>query len=117
MAGIRLLTDEHVPGPFLTAIDALGYDVLRAKDEFPEGTPDRRLLEFGRATDRVVVTCDTRFAVIDGSLVTDHGGVIYTEQALLQRNPERAADAVDRIAATIPADEISGSEFYLSDWL
>lgn len=117
MSRVRLLADEHIPGPFLTAIDALEYDVLRAKDEFPEGTPDRRLLEFGRETDRVVVTCDTRFAVVDGSLVADHSGVIYADQAFLQRNPERAADAVDRIATTIPPDERPGSEFYLSDWL
>jgi hypothetical protein len=35
-----LLTDEHVPGPCIAVLRSVGYDVLRAKDEFEEGTED-----------------------------------------------------------------------------
>ncbi|MCU4972575.1 DUF5615 family PIN-like protein [Halobacteria archaeon AArc-m2/3/4] len=117
MARVQFLADEHIPGPFLTAVDSLGYEVLRVKDEFSEGTADRRLLEFGRETGRVVLTCDTRFTIVDNDIVTDHGGVIYADQAFLQTNPEDAANGIDRIATTMPADDIIENEFYLSDWV
>jgi hypothetical protein len=111
-----LLTDEHVPGPCIAVLRSVGYDVLRAKDEFEEGTEDEILLEFAAETDRVVLTCDSRFTIVDGDRVTDHSGVVYAEQTRLQRRPEDAASAVDRIAITVPPEDRRGSEFYLSDW-
>jgi hypothetical protein len=59
-------------------------------------------------TDRAVLTCDKR--------VTAHSGVVYADQAMLQRRPEDAASAVDRIVITVPPEDRRGSEFYLSDW-
>ena len=35
---------------------------------------------------------------------------------MLQRRPEDAASAVDRIAITVPPEDRRGSEFYPSDW-
>lgn len=116
MSGVGILTDEHVPGPCITVLRSIGYDVLRAKDEFPEGTPDRALLEFATETDRIVLTCDKRFAVVDGELFTSHAGVIYADLARLQRRPEDAAAAIDCILTTIPAEDRRGAEFYLTHW-
>ena len=45
MTVVRFLTDEHVPGPCITVLRSIGYDVLRAKDEFREGTEDGVLLD------------------------------------------------------------------------
>jgi len=117
MSVAGVLTDEHVPGPHITVLRSIGYDVLRAKDEFIEGTEDGVLLGFAAETDRVVLTCDMRFTIADGERVTDHAGVIYADQATLQRRPEDAASAVDRIVTTVPAAALRGSEFYLTDWL
>ena len=112
-----LLTDEHVPGPCIAVLRSVGYDVLRAKDEFEEGTEDGVLLEFAAETDRVVLTCDKRFTIVDGERVTAHSGVVYADQAMLQCRPEDAASAIDRVLTRIPAESIRGSEFYLTDWL
>ena len=111
-----LLTDEHVPGPCIAVLRSVGYDVLRAKDEFEEGTEDGVLLEFAAETDRVVLTCDKRFTIVDGERVTAHSGVVYADQTMLQCRPEDAASAVDRIVITVPPEDRRGSEFYLSDW-
>ena len=111
-----LLTDEHGPGPCIAVLRSVDYEVLRAKDEFEEGTEDEVLLEFAAETDRVVFTCDKRFTIVDGERVTDHSGIVYADQTMLQRRPEDAASAVDRIAITVLAEDRRGSEFYVSDW-
>ena len=117
MTGSRFLTDEHVPGAFVAALRSLGHDVVRAKDELPEGSDDARLLTFAEETGRIVVTCDMRFTLIDGVAVTDHAGVIHADQVVLQAAPEDAASGVDRIVSIIPTEELPGSVFYLSNWL
>lgn len=113
----RLLTDEHVPGPCITVLRSIGYDTLRAKDEFSEGTKDGVLLEFASETDRIILTCDARFTIMERNRVTTHAGVIYADQATLQRQPEDVAGAIDRIISTIPAEERRGAEFHLNDWM
>jgi hypothetical protein len=35
---------------------------------------------------------------------------------MLQRRPEDAASAVDRIVISVPPEDHHGSEFYLSEW-
>ena len=117
MSGPRFLTDEHVPGSCISVLRSLGYEVSRAKDEFPEGTTDATLLEFAAETDLVVLTCDKRFTIIDGDHVSDHAGVIHADQEHLQRDPEDAVAGIDRIVSTMPDDERRGAEFYLTDWL
>lgn len=116
MSGLALLCDEHIPGPFIGVLRSTGYDVLRAKDEFSEGTSDPDLIEYARDTGRVVITCDKQFTVVDGEPVSDHGGVIYADQPALQRAPEAAAGGVDRIVSTIPKREFPGIELYLAEW-
>jgi hypothetical protein len=64
-----------------------------------------------------VLTCDKRFTVVDGEQVTTHAGVVYADQVTLQRRPEDAASAVDRVLMTIPPEDIRSSEFYVADWL
>ena len=68
-----MITDEHVLGPCIAVLRSVGYDVLRAKDEFEE---DGVLLELAAETSRVVLTCDKRFTIIGGERVTTHAGVV-----------------------------------------
>jgi hypothetical protein len=117
MTSVGFLTDEHVPGPFVTTLRSIGHDVLRAKDQFREGTGDGVLLEFGDDSDRVVITCDNRFTIVDGERITTHAGVMYADQASLQRRPEDMAGAIDRIVTTIPLEDLRGSEVYANDWV
>jgi uncharacterized protein with PIN domain len=117
MTVVRFLTDEHVPGPCITVLRSIGYDVLRAKDEFREGTEDGVLLEFASETDRIVLTCDKRFTIVEGDRVRTHAGVIYADQATLQCQPEDVAGAIGRIVSTVPAEEMRAAEFYVNDWM
>lgn len=117
MSSVGVLTDEHVPGPCIAVLRSIGYDVVRAKDELSEGSADRELLRYAAETGRVVLTCDTRFTVANGAVVTDHSGVIYGEQAVLKRRPEDAAGAIEEILTTIPPTDLRGAECYLTDWM
>lgn len=113
----RLLADEHVPGPFLAVLRSLGHDVVRAKDELEEGSDDERLITYARAEDRTVITCDSRFTIVDGAVRDDHAGVIYARQLVLRTRPEDAASGIDRILSTVDPGTMAGGEFYLSAWL
>ena len=117
MSSKRLFTDEHIPGPVVSVLRSLGHDIVRSKDEFPEGTDDIDLLEFSAEQGRTVLTADKRFAIVDGTVVSEHAGVIYADQSILQRRPEDAGEAVDRILSLVPPEERYGSEFYLGHWI
>lgn len=82
------ITDEHVPGPFIATLRSLGYPVTRSKDELNEGAPDRKVLSFAHDTDRLVITSDMRFTIIEGKRDTDHPGIIYADQGLLKSRPQ-----------------------------
>ena len=57
---MRLLADENVPGPVVTALRGSGHDVFWAKESFP-GADDVVILEIAQREQRVVVTSDTDF--------------------------------------------------------
>ena len=112
-----VLTDEHVPGPFVAVLRSLGHDVVRAKDELDEGAQDVGILRYADEGGRIVLTCDRRFTVVDGDVTYDHAGVIYAEQTILQDRPEDAARGVDPIVTTVPEGTMAGREFYLGAWM
>jgi hypothetical protein len=53
-----LFTDENVDGPLIKALDARGWDVLRAVDVFGERTDDAVLFAYAAERGRVFVTGD-----------------------------------------------------------
>jgi len=112
-----LLSDEHIPGPCIAVLRSIGHEVTEARSACGEAATDGRLLEFARKSGLVVLTCDQRFAVVDGTQVSDHAGVIYARQTPLQLRPQDTADAIDRILEAVPAKEWTGLECYLTDWL
>jgi hypothetical protein len=113
----RLFTDEHIPGSVVSVLRSLGHDLVRSKETFPEGTDDNNLPVFSAEYERIVLTADKQFTVVDGAVVTEHAGVIYVDQSTLHRRPEDAGEAVDRILSQIPPDARYGNEFYLSHWI
>jgi hypothetical protein len=117
MTSVGFLTDEHVPGPFLTNLRSIGYDVLRVKDQFRERTEDGVLVEFEGKTNRVAIARDNRFSIVNGERITTHAGVMYADQASLQRRPEDMAGTIDRIVTTMPLEDLRGSEVHVNDWM
>lgn len=117
MSDKRVLADEHIPNTVVSVFESLGYDIARSKIVLPEGAEDRQLLEFSRQENRVVLTADRQFTIINGTVVTDHAGVVYVDQRVLQTRPTDVAEGVNQIFATIPVEERIGSEFYLNHWI
>lgn len=111
------LADEHVPGPFVAVLGSLGHDVARVKNVLREGADDGDLIEYAASVGRIVITCDRRSTLVDGTLRSDHQGVIYADQSTLQARPEDAASGVERLVSTITSEAMDGNEFYLSAWL
>ncbi len=66
MAGLPLLTDNHVRQPIIKALRTLGWDVVRAVDVLGEENDDEELLAWAAANGRVFVTSD------DGIHATAH---------------------------------------------
>lgn len=66
MAGLPLLTDNHVRQPIVIALRARGWDVVRAVDVFGEKNIDGELLAWAAANGRVFLTSD------DGIHATAH---------------------------------------------
>ena len=58
MAGLPLLTDNHVRQPIIKALRARGWDVVRAVDILGEENDDEELLAWAAANGRVFVTSD-----------------------------------------------------------
>ena len=58
--GARLLADENVPGPAVTALREYGHDVVWMHEE-ALGTPDPEVLARAQLERRVVVTFDKDF--------------------------------------------------------
>lgn len=117
MSSKSLFTDEHIPGAVVSVLRSLGHDVVRAKDEFPEGTDDSTLLRFSAESGRPVLTADKEFAIVDGAVCSEHAGVIYADQSTLQRRPEDAGESVDRILSLTQPENRYGQEFYLNHWM
>ncbi len=57
---MRVLANENIPGPVVTALRQRGHDVLSVKDGM-RGASDREILARAQRESRVVVTCDRDF--------------------------------------------------------
>lgn len=74
---MRLLADEHVPPALVSALRGEGHDVAIVGDDVPAGAEDGTLLEFARATDRIVLSEDADFRGAAEELATEsHPGVV-----------------------------------------
>jgi len=113
----RFLTDEHVPRVFVTGLRSNGYEVVRANDAFGEATDDEALLRYCADKDLRRVTNDKKdFSGAIGDRV-DHSGVsIYTNPLFLRDDPEAAIQALDRVLAHYPPEELAGETVWLDQW-
>ena len=72
---MRIISDEHVPDRFVTALRSEGFDVVRAKDVLYESAPDSDILDYAIENERVVLSEDEDFRTEVADQV-DHPGVI-----------------------------------------
>lgn len=106
---MRLLADEHVPPSIVTARRGEGHDVAVVGDAIELGTADRSIVEFARASDRVVLSEDADFRGADPSLdVESHPGVLVCDTAA---QPGVIAAAVRRIDAS--SDDLRGTVLFV----
>jgi predicted nuclease of predicted toxin-antitoxin system len=75
---MRLLANENVPGPVVTALRAAGHDVLWVKERIP-GAADRDVLARAQAETRIVVTFDKDFGelAVRSGLPSSSGVVLF----------------------------------------
>jgi uncharacterized protein with PIN domain len=110
---VSFLTDEHVPRVFCTVLRSNGYNVVRARDVFGEGTDDEELLEYCESEGYLFVTHDKKdFA----SQESDAGVIVYTDSVFLRDEPEAAVRAVERVLDVYPTSELRGEVVWLSQW-
>jgi len=53
-----LYTDNDIRGPLIKALGKQGWDIVRAVDTFPQGTPDDVHFEYAARSSRVFVSND-----------------------------------------------------------
>lgn len=111
---MRLLADEHVPPAIVSALRGEGHDVAVVGDALRLGAADSSIVEFARATDRVVLSEDADFRGADPTLdVESQPGVLVCDTAA---QPGVIAAAVRRIDAV--SDDLSGTVLFVpGDWV
>lgn len=96
----RLYADENFPRPAVSALRALGHDVLTALDagQADRGIPDEDVLAFSHARGRVVLTHNRKhFRALHASGQPHSGIVICTED----RNFVALASRIDASLAIL----------------
>ena len=85
---VAFLADECFAGPFVRAMRAAGYDVLRSADIAP-AAPDERVLALAFAEGRVLLTEDNDFADLVVRLRLPTHGVVRVALKSLNK-PDQA---------------------------
>lgn len=100
---MRILADEHIPNRFVTGLEAEGFDVIRAKDELPEGSPDSDVLEYAIEHDCVIQSEDGDFRG-DEIVGESHPGVIACNSRAATGKVVAAVRTIDEYT-----DDLNGS--------
>ena len=112
---VSFLADEHVPRVFCTVLRSNGYEVVRARDVFGEGTDDEQLLAHCKRENHLLVTHDKKDFGTAGS-DTHAGVVVYTDSTFLRDNPEAAVRTIERVLDAYPPSELRDAVVWLPQW-
>lgn len=114
---VSFLADEHVPSVFITTLRSNGYRVVRAKDEFGEGTDDVEILRYCSKNGPLLLTHDRKDFSGHIHEDIDHAGiVIYTDANYLHDDPEVAIGTVEQILSLYPREELENEVVWLDQW-
>lgn len=109
------LVDEHVPRVFCTVLRSNGYEVVRARDVFGEGTDDEELLTYCEREDHLLVTHDKKdFRTAESD--SRAGVVVYTDSKFLRDDPEAAVRTIERALDAYPPSELRDAVVWLPQW-
>lgn len=112
------LTDEHVPRVFVTALRSSGHEVLRANDEFGEGTEDQALLQFCAEAGRLLITNDKKdFAGKLAASIHHSGIIVYTDPNLPRDDPETTVRAIERVLSHYSVEDLANEIVWLDQWI
>jgi hypothetical protein len=76
---IRFHLDEHVPSAIAVGLRRRGIDVTTTNDAGLAGADDQQHIAFARSQNRVIVTHDDDFLVLNSQGIA-HAGIAYCHQ-------------------------------------
>lgn len=103
---LKGFADEHVPSAITAGLRLRGMDVVTVQDHGLESSDDAVLLEIASAQERLMLTCDVDFLIIDSQWQSEgreHAGICFWKH----RNDDigRAVRKISEYATnTSPAD-------------
>lgn len=100
---MRILSDEHVPNRFITALTSEGFEVVRVKDALYESAPDSEVLNYAEERGFVVLSEDRDFRGVE-TRGKDHAGIIACNIRAKTGDVVTAIRTIDEYA-----DDLSGS--------
>lgn len=113
MTSLSFLADEHVKRVYVTELRSNGYDVAVVDGDYAAGTPDADLLAESHSTNRILLSNDSDFAVLDAEY--DHAGIIlYDDQTMSVTDFIQGINTIER---HVPTDEIQNEIFWLDEWM
>jgi predicted nuclease of predicted toxin-antitoxin system len=113
---VKLLLDEHIWEGLTEALAQRGYDVVHIRSTGRRGIDDEALLAFATAEGRAVLTYNARHFVPLVRLWYEagraHAGVILS----VQLPPGELLRQVERLLATLSADELKNTVRWLQEF-
>jgi predicted nuclease of predicted toxin-antitoxin system len=108
---MRILANENIPGPVVSALRDRGHDVLSVKEAM-RGATDRAVLARAQADKRVLVTCDKDFGELAVRIGLPAGcGVVL----LRPSGPNPDTDNARAVAALTSRDDWVGHFAVVTD--
>jgi hypothetical protein len=111
---IRLYMDENVRGPITAQLRQRGFDVMRAQDDIPPGTPDSEVLSRASQLNRVLYSEDDDLlaeAVYRQRKGISFVGVIYGHQTRVSIG--QAVSDLDFLLSTGDESDFMNHIFFL----
>ena len=113
---IKLLLDEHIWEGLAEALTQQGHDVVHIANTEHSGIDDEPLLDFATAEGRAVLTYNVRHFVplvrLWYEAGREHAGVILS----IQLPPGELLRQVERLLATLSADELKNTVRWLQEF-
>ncbi|MDY6789132.1 MAG: DUF5615 family PIN-like protein [Candidatus Nanohaloarchaea archaeon] len=81
MSDPKFLADEHIDRPSVESLKKKGIDIEIVQDIGKKGSPDREILKYAKRQDRVIISRDADFLVLDQE-GKDHAGIIFLARPL-----------------------------------
>ncbi len=110
---MKFLIDENVAGSVVQLLQNREHDVQVVQQIGLTGADDDVLIQLALNEGRVIVTHDKDFGAILRYPLKQHGGVVLLR--LRRPTPKNAAQALERVLATVSEEQIMGRVVVVED--